>query len=570
MELNITRTPYSRRGSYFAISPRGEQKSLPAGLYLRSVHGYARPTELLLIEVWDGSSPLPYRIEADEACVRMISAAGAVELCLADKDVLRIRSRGIGFRVSRSQPSWGECAMPAPDGRWELNSHMQRMRCMFHPLQGAMQVDTEWKNPGMPRFAVTWQPGPDGVAEAAIEEFDRGWKPRAITSAFDADAQRLREEFDQWVRISPAVAPAFAAEFESTRRHAAYLNWSSIVPPAGNLKRTGMYMSKNVMTGIWSWDNCFNAMATAGMDPDLAWDQFMIPFDHQDADGCLPDVMTDNIQLWAFNKPPIQGWVLRQFEKVPGMLTDARAREIYEPLARWTNWWFAFRDYDGDGVPQYNHGNDSGWDNATLFDHGLPVESPDLMAFLALQQEMLATLATRIGRAAEAAAWMEGSRKTIERMVAHSWRGDRFVAPRSGDHAIADQSDCLLNFLPIVLGNRLPGDVRGRLVAALKDEGRFLAPTGFATESLRSSQYDPKGYWRGPVWAPTTLILLSGLRECGETQLTREVALRFCRACAKSGFAENFDAQTGESRNDSAYTWTSSVFLMLAAGWLEE
>ena len=568
MELNIARTPYSRRGSYFAISPRGEQKNLPAGLYLRSVHGYAKPTELLRIEVWHENGALPYRIEADEAAVRMISERGTVELCLAATDVLRIRTRGVGFRLSRSQPSWGECAMPAPGGRWELNSHMQRMRCMFHPLQGSMEVDTEWKNPGMPRFAVTWKPGADGTAEAAIEEFDRGWKPRQITGTFDDDAQRLRAEFAQWVQQTPTVHPAYAGELDSTRRHAAYLNWSSIVPPAGNLKRTGMYMSKNVMTGIWSWDNCFNAMSTASMDTDLAWDQFMIPFDHQDADGCLPDVMTDNIQLWAFNKPPIQGWVLRQFEKVPGMLTDARVREIYEPLVRWTNWWFTYRDYDGDGVPQYNHGNDSGWDNATLFDLGLPVESPDLMAFLALQQETLASLAARIGRKTESTQWAERSRRTIDLMVAHSWRGDRFVAPRSGDHKVAGDSDCLLNVMPIVLGTRLPVEIRERLVATLKDEGRFLAPTGFATESLRSAQYDPKGYWRGPVWAPTTHIILTGLRDCGETKLTREIALRFCRACAKSGFAENFDAQTGESRNDSAYTWTSSVFLMLAAEWL--
>ena len=37
-----------------------------------------------------------------------------------------------------------------------------------------------------------------------------------------------------------------------------------------------MYMSKNWMTNIWSWDNCFNAMALVRHQPELAWDQFMI------------------------------------------------------------------------------------------------------------------------------------------------------------------------------------------------------------------------------------------------------------------------------------------------------
>jgi hypothetical protein len=136
------------------------------------------------------------------------------------------------------------------------------------------------------------------------------------------------------------------------------------------MKREGMLMSKIIMTSVWSWDNCFNALATAHQDRELAWNQFMIPFDNQDADGCLPDVTTDNVLLWAFNKPPIQGWFLRQFAGIPGMLTTKRMAECYEPMCRWTNWWFRCRDYDGDGVVQCNHGNDGGWDNATVYDLG--------------------------------------------------------------------------------------------------------------------------------------------------------------------------------------------------------
>jgi len=36
----------------------------------------------------------------------------------------------------------------------------------------------------------------------------------------------------------------------------------------------------------------------------------------------------------------------------------------------------------------------------------------------------------------------------------------------------------------------------------------------------------------------------------------------------QSGFAENYDALTGEARRDPAYTWTSSVFLILAHEYL--
>jgi glycogen debranching enzyme len=60
------------------------------------------------------------------------------------------------------------------------------------------------------------------------------------------------------------------------------------------------------------------------------------------------------------------------------------------------------------------------------------------------------------------------------------------------------------------------------------------------------------------------MIAFAGLTEIGETKLARTIAQRFCRLCAKSGFAENFDALTGAPLRDTAYTWTSSVFLILA------
>jgi len=60
------------------------------------------------------------------------------------------------------------------------------------------------------------------------------------------------------------------------------------------------------------------------------------------------------------------------------------------------------------------------------------------------------------------------------------------------------------------------------------------------------------------------MIVVSGLLAVGEKKLTRTIASRFCRMCAKSGFAENFDALTGAGMRDRAFTWTSSVFLTLA------
>ncbi len=47
-------------------------------------------------------------------------------------------------------------------------------------------------------------------------------------------------------------------------------------------------------------------------------------------------------------------------------------------------------------------------------------------------------------------------------------------------------------------------------------------------------------------------------------ELADKISERFCKLCSRSGFAENFDALTGEALCDPAYTWTASVFLLLS------
>ena len=138
------------------------------------------------------------------------------------------------------------------------------------------------------------------------------------------------------------------------------------------------------------------------------------------------------------------------------------------------------------------------------------------------------------------------------------------MAPRSGDHRIAD-GDSLALFLPLVLGERLPEPCRRALVAGLKEGGRFSTAHGLATESVQSSYYEADGYWRGPIWAPPTLLLVEALARIGEKETAREIARRFCDVVATSGPAENFDAQSGRGLRDPAYTWTASVFVILAS-----
>ncbi|MDF2922774.1 MAG: hypothetical protein K0R57_1688 [Paenibacillaceae bacterium] len=63
-------------------------------------------------------------------------------------------------------------------------------------------------------------------------------------------------------------------------------------------------------------------------------------------------------------------------------------------------------------------------------------------------------------------------------------------------------------------------------------------------------------------WLMLTPTEHAGLPETRE--LAREIARLFCRLCGHGGMAENFHPLTGEGQRDRMYSWTASVFLIMA------
>ena len=115
--------------------------------------------------------------------------------------------------------------------------------------------------------------------------------------------------------------------------------------------------------------------------------------------------------------------------------------------------------------------------------------------------------------------------------------------------------------MPLVLGERFPEQIPQAVVYRLRSH---LTKRGPATECPDSGKYTSDGYWRGPIWGPSTVLICLGLEAAGEVHLAKTVANRFARLCRTSGFAENYDALSGAPLRDPAYSWTASAFLLLA------
>jgi hypothetical protein len=567
MQIDLRAVPFSRNGSYIAFSILGESGPWPNGVYLRSVHGEAQRARpggrAALVEVIYEGWGQPFKVSASPSKLVLQARQGSLSICISEPYVVRVRGDGVGMRLTFAG-SEGDYAISAGEDRWQVNTPALLLQYMLSPLAGRLQVEGAWHGTGSDRLVVELKPAPGGgECEVAIEEITSTWRPRVYDEPFEECCALVNEEFEEWLERTPSLPK----KYKEARRMAAYINWSSMVEPAGHLLRQSMLMSKNWMTNIWSWDHCFNAMALVNNDPLTAWDQLMTLFDQQDESGALPDYVNDRSMLWNFCKPPIHGWVLGWMMDRSSFFQVDQLRQIYGPLARWTEWWLVFRDADQDGIPQYHHGNDSGWDNATPFKVGVPLEAPDLCAYLILQMEALSRLALLLNATEEAESWQRRAEELLQRTLAHFWQGDHFVALLSGEHLVAD-SESLFLYLPILLGKRLPAGVRRALIDSLTRPGRWITPFGLATESPGSPDYQADGYWRGPIWAPSTLVIVEGLEACGEHKLAVDLARRFCDLCAANGFAENFDALSGIGLRDRAYTWTASVFLILGHEYL--
>jgi len=548
--------PFSYRGSWLNLSPI-------VGLHRRSpdVHLVSHRTNLTavlaLVPVRDGT-PVAAERRPTPASLAWQDTEGRIEVTFADRHTLRLRGVGLGLVLRAADPTLtpftGTYLFADPvDGSWTFTSYETGRRYRVTVLAGRATAEgVEALGTAARQVAI------DGDAwEIALEEFETAQAPFTATESFSEVVSRVGAEFADYV---DALAPWRTAETPAAAI-AAYVLWSATVEPAGFVGREAVLMSKHWMDSVWSWDHCFNALALGGL-PDLALDQFLLPFDHQDATGALPDSVTHSRVLHNYVKPPIHGWALARLrERLPAPLTADQLEPIYERLARWSTFWLERRVGRGRRLPAYHHGNDSAWDNSTVFDADRVVETADLAAFLALQLDVLAGLAAELGRPDDADRWRARADGLFADLMEQLWDGTGFVAaaPLSGRRS---PSRSLLTTLPIVAAHRLPADVVDQLAARI---GELLTEHGPATEPVDSPHYEADGYWRGPIWAPSTVLVEDGLRRAGFGELADEISARFRRLCERSGFAENFDALTGEGLRDRAYTWTAAAYLLLCA-----
>ncbi|MEU6181849.1 amylo-alpha-1,6-glucosidase [Streptomyces coeruleorubidus] len=554
--------PFSTLGSWFGISPVVAEKTYAEDLHLVS-HQNGMHAVLRLVPLDPATGERAgTRAEATPGLLSWVGPAGRVDLAYESPDTVRLRGSGLDIGVFAAAqvltPFSGTYFFhdPAADAH-VFTSYETGRRYRVTTLSGRIAHTAGAQSLGGGDRGLALTAAADGGWEIAIEEIDTARPPYASSAAFGEIVAAARGSFADFV---DAVAP-WRSSATPAAELAAYVLWSATVRPAGLVSRPAVLMSKHWMDKVWSWDHCFNALALAPGCPGLAMDQFALPFDHQDGSGALPDSVTHSEVLHNFVKPPIHGWASGHLRRrLPTPPSRAELAETYDRLERWTHFWLTARRAPGAALPHYQHGNDSGWDNATTFDPERVVVTADLAAFLVLQLHELAAVAEELRKPDEASRWTRTAHDIQSALLDELWTGERFVA-RGAATGDAWSSSSLLDLMPIVLGEHLPGEVGSALADHIK---AHLTPYGLATELPTSPHYLSDGYWRGPVWAPATVLIEDGLRRAGHHRLADDISARFRALCETHGFAENFDALTGTGLRDRAYTWTAAGYLLLA------
>ncbi|MBL8161937.1 MAG: glycogen debranching protein [Anaerolineae bacterium] len=385
---------------------------------------------------------------------------------------------------------------------------------------------------------------------------------------FEAVVTAAQARWQAWLDAVPAVPEVYRGQYI----FAWWVLGVNLVRVYTHPQREGLIPSKRGYIGVWNWDSYFHAIALRHVDRDIARNQFRILLDHQLPNGMIPDVIqdhriishTDHYGIDAdITKPPLTAWAAWKLYEVDG--DKAFLDEIYDALVRSQKWWFAEHDSDHNGLCEYAHPYSSGLDNNPLFDDKrVPLETPDLNAYLVLQYDHLAKIAQVLGRGDEAQVWTDAAEALARRLVDMRWDADAgYFWAHHNNQPVRIRTP--FNLFPLITG-RLPHAIAQRLVQHLTDPAQFWTRYPVPTVAQDDAKHDPNVMWRGPVWINVNYLLIDGLKRAGFAQVASELRRKTLDLMlSQPDICEYYNPNTGEKppRAVSAFGWSAALFIDL-------
>lgn len=564
----------SRYGSYMILTyidrdmdPNtfAASEILKKGTYLRSARGKStgKKAALKLIPTVKGKE-IDYECETDFDAVRADFEGGKIAMTFGDRDTVVVEGNGknVGLILDTMATFKFDyiLSIPAVNGEcFSVTSYKTLTKYLVYAVKGKIILDQNYygdeyyqKEKLVCRLKAESE---DGHFLIAIREIEGNMIEHDLRPY---DFETSRTEMLNDLNAFRSRYPQPAAEWKETFDLCTYTLWSAGVRASGKLKKDMVMMSNNAATSAWAYDAGLTAYGLAKAHPQLALNQITNFLDRMDSIGAVPGSINDCSEKFIFLKAPAQGLFLSKLLKM--ISADRKTkRYLYDALIRELRYYQKYKDSNQDGICEYHQGNEATLDNSTTFDQVEVIDSPCLTAYLIKMMDLLSELAGELIDEEASRKWKQEADELMAKALNYFVTEDNDVVARLTKNGEAIREQAILPYMFVVLGERLPAKLKKNLLRILRED--FLAPYGLASEKLTSPKYQDDGYFRGPVWVQTTLPYVDGIEDCGDPELAREAAIRFCNAVRKSGSAENFDAKTGEGYRDPVNTTSSGVFL---------
>ncbi|MFA5308466.1 MAG: trehalase family glycosidase [Dehalococcoidales bacterium] len=543
--------PFSRRGSYlcFANKNGGSNEYGKAQLWLSTarlragdrnsgslMHG--NNFRQLQLEIIKDGLPRQCVISTTPYELKLECLFGSVSFCIGDVKYAKCKSTdGLTLRISPAAGAGmlgGPAAFNLLDGSWKMNFSNYFM--IFVPTTGKIQEG--------PMGSIELVPDANGVIEMAMEESLVDPKRRASYLTYEEGVAAVKADFDDYVK---RVAPSFPPKYEKRGMHALWTLWGLTVMPDGETvyKHPMVKMNRSSFEAAFSWQQGMQAMFLSH-DLRLAWEILLSCFDKQDRTGRIADSLAYNGSGETM-KPPIQGvallWLM-EHRDISGM-PKAEMEHLWDGMEKWTKFHLEYRDLDHDGIFENHSPVETGWEDGSYFRVGFPLASPDMNAFLALQEEALAKLGRLIGKSADVCSYWEAkSKDTVKKIIEMFWTNDGWTAVNVVTKARSKSTGMPL-YCALLLGKRLPQAIIDRSIEIIYSKPGFDTPFGLASEML-DSPYFRHGWCSGSIGTPIQALMAIAFENCGRPDLARSLAKKYLDTMINHGLYHIHDTYTGE------------------------
>ena len=320
----------------------------------------------------------------------------------------------------------------------------------------------------------------------------------------------------------------------------------------------------------------------------------------------------------GITQPAVAGFAVRRlWERAHDRsAADRRARALIPKVAAWHRWFYAFRDPRGEGLVAIIHPWESGRDNSVDWDEGFARVQTDGIAPYTRRDIQHADPAHRpTEEQYDRYIWL------LERFRGLAWDNSKlhdaspFQVVDPGFNAIlvrscSDLADLAedLGEIPHIAENR---DHAARGLAALEQlwsatHGQYLCRDRTTSELIDSAssggilpafaalppdrikalvqtiearsrsahyivpshdpedpRFEPRRYWRGPVWLVVNYMIADGIARSGEIAAAEAITRSSLELIHESGFAEYYNPHTGHRLGGGRFTWTAAMVLEL-------